>query len=209
MCTKCGIMRNNIEPIKRQQIKEPMKKGTEERIIMGIDPGYARVGWGVVNARGVGMDSLGGNGSEKSAVSEPCSACVDYGCFETGAEEEFATRLAMINAELLRLIAKYKPTDIVVEELFWGRIITTGIKVSMARGIVFLRAAEHTGRIYEYKPNYIKQTITGLTKADKKQMQESVRSILGLENIPKPDDAADALAIAITHAVAGTTVISR
>lgn len=163
MCRMCGIMRS-------------------EKIILGIDPGYARVGWGVVRASG------------SSCV------CLGYGCFETSADEEIAQRLALIEAELVRIIKKFQPNDIAIEELFWGRNVTTGIKVAMARGVVLVRAVEHTGRIYEYKPSQIKHAMTGVGNADKKQMQFMVQRILGLKEIPKPDDSADALAVAITHA---------
>ena len=153
----------------------------KEKIILGIDPGYARVGWGVISACG-------------NVV-----RCLGYGCFETTPDEEMGQRLAMINNELLKVIEKYRPDDVAVEELFFGRNVTTAIKVSHARGVILLRAVEHTGRIYEYKPNQIKQTVTGAGHADKQQMQFMVQRLLGLSEKPKPDDAADALAVAITH----------
>lgn len=152
-----------------------------DKIILGIDPGYGRVGWGVIK----GDDMV----------------CLGYGCFETDKSEEIAQRLAMINNEMRGIIKKFNPTDIAIEELFWGRNVTTGIKVSMARGVIMVAAVEHTGRIYEYKPNAIKQTVTSYGKADKSQVQFMVQKILGLKEIPKPDDAADALAVAITHSM--------
>ena len=158
-----------------------MTRNSKERIILGIDPGYGRVGWGVVHVQGNDL------------------RCLGYGCFETSKEEEIAQRLAMINNEIRGIIQKFKPTDIAIEELFWGRNVTTGIKVSMARGVIMVCAVEHTGRIYEYKPNQIKQSVTGVGNADKQQVQFMVQRILGLKEKPKPDDAADALAIAIAH----------
>ena len=153
----------------------------QEKIILGIDPGYARVGWGVIRANGNRLQCLG------------------YGCFETPKDEEIAQRLAMINNELKIIIDKFAPTDIAIEELFWGKNVTNAIRVAMARGVIMVRAVEHTGRISEYKPTQIKQAVTGVGNADKTQVQFMVQRILGLCEKPKPDDAADALAIAITH----------
>ena len=163
----------------------------KDKVILGIDPGYARVGWGVISASGNDLRGLG------------------YGCFETSPSEEMGQRLALIDRELRKVIDQYKPTDIAVEELFFGRNVTTAIKVSHARGIIMLRAVEHTGRIFEYKPNQIKLSITGAGHADKHQMQFMVQRLLGLSEKPKPDDAADALAVAITHASVNPNFSSR
>ena len=152
-----------------------------ERIILGIDPGYARLGWGVVKARGNDF------------------RLVDYGCIETPKEEELPQRLAILNQTLEKIIGMYNPTDIAIEELFFSKNVKTALSVAHARGIIMLRAVHHCGNIFQYKPNQIKQATTGQTIADKKQMQHMVTRILGLREIPKPDDAADALAIAITH----------
>jgi crossover junction endodeoxyribonuclease RuvC len=152
-----------------------------DKIILGIDPGYAIMGWGVIRARG----------SE--------SECLGCGVIETSPAEEMGQRLALINRELAAVIAKFRPDDIAIEELFFGKNAKTAIKVAHARGIVMMRAVEHTGRIFEYKPAQIKQAVVGVGNADKTQIQFMVQKILGLKEIPKPDDAADALAIALTH----------
>ena len=110
------------------------------------------------------------------------------------------TRLAIIDQQLEQIISKFKPTDIAIEELFFAKNAKTAIQVAHARGIIMLRAVHHSGKIFQYKPNQVKQATTGVGRADKTQMQEMVKRILGLEKIPKPDDAADALAVAITHA---------
>lgn len=153
-----------------------------ERVILGIDPGYAILGWGVVLASGSEVKPLG------------------YGVIETDKAEEMGQRLATINEELIKVIEKYQPDDIAIEELFFAKNAKTAINVAHARGIVLMRAAYHSGRVFEYKPNQVKQATTGVGSADKKQMQYMIQRILGLREIPKPDDAADALAIAITHA---------
>ncbi|MCL2756084.1 MAG: crossover junction endodeoxyribonuclease RuvC [Firmicutes bacterium] len=151
------------------------------KVILGLDPGYARLGWGVIAVRG----------NEYRLV--------DYGCIETHKGEELPQRLAIINAELEKVITQHNPDEIAIEELFFSRNVTTGLQVAHARGVIFLRAVHHCGHIYQYKPNQVKQATTGVGNADKKQMQEMVKRILNLEKIPKPDDAADALAVAITH----------
>jgi crossover junction endodeoxyribonuclease RuvC len=153
----------------------------ELRIILGIDPGFGRLGWGVIRASGSSL------------------SCLGYGCIETHSTEEFATRLALIDRELALIIEKYNPTDISVEELFFAKNVKTAMQVAHARGVVLLRAVNHCGNIFEYKPNQIKQAITGTGSADKKQIQFMITRILALEKTPKPDDAADALAIAVTH----------
>ena len=156
---------------------------TKAKVILGIDPGYARVGWGVIRVLGDQIE------------------CVDYGCFETSKDEEIAQRLALISAELCEILKRHKPDDVVIEELFWGRSVTNGIRVSMARGVMMVEAVRHTGRIFEYRPNQVKQAVTGSIKADKKEIQTAVMEMLRLETKPKPDDAADALAIALTHLI--------
>lgn len=153
----------------------------KSKIILGIDPGYAIMGWGVIRSEG------------------STSICLGYGVIETHASEEMGQRLAIINRDLANIIEKYKPDDIAIEELFFGKNTKTAIKVAHARGIVLMRAVEHTGRIFEYKPSQIKQAIVGVGNADKNQIQFMVQKILGLREKPKPDDAADALAIALTH----------
>lgn len=155
---------------------------TKPKIILGIDPGYARLGWGVIS------------------VSGSNARLIDYGCIETPKDEELPQRLAILNQHLELIIAKHNPTDIAIEELFFSKAVTTALNVAHARGVIMLRAVHHCGNISQYKPNQIKLATTGVGNADKKQMQDMVKRILNLREVPKPDDAADALAVAITHA---------
>ena len=151
-------------------------------IILGIDPGYGTIGYGVIEK----------NGSKITPV--------DYGVIQTPKDESIATRLAMIYDSLNILIKKYKPDEIAVEELFFNTNITTGIKVAQARGVILLCAVRECGRLFEYTPLRVKQSLTGNGRADKKQVQYMVKMMLKLKTEPRPDDAADALAIAICHA---------
>jgi crossover junction endodeoxyribonuclease RuvC len=151
-------------------------------IILGIDPGYGTIGYGVIEK----------NGSKITPV--------DYGVIQTPKDESIATRLAMIYDSLNILIKKYKPDEIAVEELFFNTNITTGIKVAQARGVILLCAVRECGRLFEYTPLMVKQSLTGNGRADKKQVQYMVKMMLKLKTEPRPDDAADALAIAICHA---------
>lgn len=151
-------------------------------IILGIDPGLAIVGYGVVE-------------SVKGRVK-----AVDYGVVNTPAGVRIPLRLQMIHKGLLTLFDRFKPDEIAVEELFFSNNKTTGIPVAEARGVILMTAINYTDKLFEYTPNQIKQAITGWGGADKKQMQEVVRQTLRLQAIPKPDDAADALAVALTHA---------
>lgn len=151
-------------------------------IILGIDPGYGTIGYGVIEK----------NGSKIVPI--------DYGVIQTSKDEDIAARLAMIYDTLNVLIKKFNPDEIAVEELFFNTNITTGIKVAQARGVILLSAVHACGRLYEYTPLMVKQSLTGNGRADKKQIQYMVKMMLGLKSEPKPDDAADALAIAICHA---------
>jgi len=152
-------------------------------VILGIDPGYAIVGFGVIEKDARGNFKV-----------------LDYGTIETPKEESFPLRLKIIADGMKRLIEKYKPDQIAVEELFFNNNITTGIAVAEARGVILLTAVEACGELYEYTPLQIKQAITGNGRAEKKQVQYMTVAILGLKSIPKPDDAADALACALCHA---------
>ncbi len=151
-------------------------------IILGIDPGYGTIGYGVIEK----------NGSKIVPI--------DYGVIQTPKDEGIAARLAMIYDTLNVLIKKFNPDEIAVEELFFNTNITTGIKVAQARGVILLSAVHACGSLYEYTPLMVKQSLTGNGRADKKQIQYMVKMMLGLKSEPKPDDAADALAIAICHA---------
>ncbi|MCL2846073.1 MAG: crossover junction endodeoxyribonuclease RuvC [Firmicutes bacterium] len=154
----------------------------KNKIILGIDPGYERLGWGVIESCGNRVRLL------------------DAGVIRTHKSEEFPTRLAIIHAELTSVICKHKPTDVAIEDLFFAKNTKTALKVSAARGVIFLCAVHHCGTIHEYKPNQVKLSTTGVGNADKTQVQEMVKRILGLPEVLKPDDIADAVAIAITHA---------
>lgn len=153
--------------------------------IIGIDPGTGILGFGVVDIHGNKM------------------AMVDAGVVKTPAHTPLDERLEEIYDSLMAIIAETKPQCMSIEKLFFSRNVTTAISVSHARGVAMLAGRKYTLPIYEYTPLQIKQTITGYGKADKKQMQEMVRLHLRLKQIPKPDDAADALAAAITHAMMG------
>lgn len=159
--------------------------------ILGIDPGYAIVGYGVIE-------------KDKSGK---CTV-LDYGAINTPKEEDFPVRLAMIADGMKALISKFKPDAVAVEELFFNQNITTGIAVAEARGVILCTAIQAVPRVFEFTPMQIKLSITGYGKADKKQVQLMTKSVLGLKSIPKPDDAADALAVALCLAQTNTTLSS-
>ena len=156
-------------------------------IILGIDPGYAIVGYGIIE-----KDSKG-----KCRV-------VDYGAINTPKEEDFPVRLAMIQDGMKCLINRFKPDAIAVEELFFNQNITTGIAVAEARGVILCTAIQHVSKVFEFTPMQIKLAITGNGKADKKQVQFMTKTMLNLKSVPKPDDAADALAVALCLAQTNT-----
>lgn len=151
-------------------------------LVMGIDPGTAICGWGVIDSDG-------------DAV-----RLVDYGAITTEAGLPLATRLQFIYWGLDELMHKHKPDAVAVEQLFFSKNVTTALAVGHARGVVLLSAANAGLVIYEYKPMEVKQAIVGYGKATKDQMQQMVRMLLELDDIPRPDDAADALAVALCHA---------
>lgn len=150
-------------------------------IILGIDPGYAIVGWGVLEYK-----------ANKFRV-------LDYGAITTEAHTPFSLRLQTIFTEMNIIIDKYKPEVMSMEKLFYNNNAKTVIDVAQARGVITLSAQLHNLSIAEYTPLQVKQSVTGYGKAVKKQVQEMTRIILGLDKIPKPDDTADALAMAICH----------
>lgn len=149
--------------------------------IIGIDPGTGILGFGVI-------ESVGGK-----------AKLVDAGVVRTPAHTPLDERLVEIYDSLKQIIAETKPSEMAIEKLFFAQNITTAIGVSHARGVAMLAGKQAGLTIYEYTPLQIKQALTGYGRADKKQIQEMVRAILGLKEIPKPDDAADALAAALTH----------
>ena len=154
-------------------------------IVLGIDPGYALMGWGVVEANGSQMKLLG------------------YGCIETKAGTPMQHRLRTLQLGIRDLTLMYRPDEVAFEELFFAQNVTTALMVGAARGAAIIAAAEYTENLYEYTPMQIKQAITGYGKADKKQIQQMVKMLLRMEELPKPDDAADAIACAITQCQAG------
>ena len=150
--------------------------------ILGIDPGTGILGFGVIEVDAKGKAQL-----------------VDGGVIRTPVKEDDAVRLQTIFDELTDIIADTNPVAMSVEKLFFARNVTTAMSVSHARGVAMLTGRKAKIPIAEYTPMQIKQTITGYGKADKKQVQEMVRMHLGLKEVPKPDDCADALGAAITH----------
>ena len=128
------------------------------------------------------------------------NVALDYGVVLTPKNESLPVRLAMLEEGVNKILNKYKPDEIAVEELFFVKNITTGIPVAHARGVMLLTCIKYCGKLYEYTPNQIKMSLTGYGRADKLQMQQVVTSLLHLSKIPRPDDAADALAVALCHA---------
>lgn len=152
--------------------------------ILGIDPGTGILGFGVIK-----IDSKG-----KAVL-------LDGGVIRTSSKESDAERLLTIYNELEELIKELKPEIMAVEKLFFAQNVTTAMTVAQARGVVMLLGKKHGMDVFEYTPLQIKQALTGYGRADKKQMQEMVRVILGLKIVPHPDDCADALAAAICHSM--------
>lgn len=151
-------------------------------IVLGIDPGTARLGYGVID------------------TAEGTPAMIDYGIAETHPTDTMPDRLLQIYGNIRILLNDHDPDVMAVEKLFFARNVTTALAVGQARGVVLLAAAERGIPVREYSPSEIKHAIVGYGKADKIQIQEMVRIILGLDHIPRPDDAADALAIAVCDA---------
>ena len=159
--------------------------------ILGIDPGVAIVGFGVLD-------------HEKGQ-----SKMVQYGAINTKAGLPLATRLVQIESDLKQLIEHFQPDVISIEELFFSKNITTGIAVAHARGVILCTAEKMGIPIYEYTPMQVKQAVAGYGLADKHQVMDMVRRLLKLSAIPKPDDAADALAIGLCHARSATSLLQR
>ncbi|NWG16610.1 MAG: crossover junction endodeoxyribonuclease RuvC [Chloroflexi bacterium] len=148
---------------------------------LGIDPGLATIGYGLVRE-----------------MQDGSLQAITYGVITTPPDLPLWERLKTIYEQVTALIERYHPDHAAVEELFFARNVTTAITVAQGRGVILLALAETGLLIAEYKPNFIKQSVSGYGGAKKPQMQEMVRILLGLEAVPRPDDAADALAIAIT-----------
>ncbi|MBN1641494.1 MAG: crossover junction endodeoxyribonuclease RuvC [Anaerolineae bacterium] len=151
-------------------------------LVLGLDPGLAITGYGLVRE------------SPDRTLSS-----LEYGTIATPAQQPLPARLLSIDQQLEQLLAHYRPDAVAVEELFFCRNVTTALVVGQARGVVILGAARHGLPVFEYKPMEIKQAISGYGKASKSQVQEMVRLLLDLAEVPQPDDAADGLAVAICH----------
>lgn len=151
-------------------------------IILGIDPGLAATGFGVIK-------------KEKNKLT-----AIDYGIISTPAKTGLIFRLKLISSDLRSIIKKYRPDAMAVEKLFFCKNVKTALDVGHCRGVMLLEAVNGDLPLYEFTPLQVKQALTGYGKADKRQIQKMAQTILKLKNVPKPDDAADALALAITLA---------
>ena len=160
-------------------------------VVLGIDPGYAIVGWGVVNYAGNIYRPLG------------------FGAITTDGSSNFNDRLGYIYNNMTRLIEKCKPDAMAVEKLYFQNNQKTAINVGQARGVILLAAQQHGVPIFEYTPLQVKTVVTGYGKAKKPQVMEMTRRLLALESVPKPDDTADALAIALCHIQARGTALRK
>ena len=159
--------------------------------ILGIDPGYAIIGWGLLNyERGRFVP-------------------IDFGAVTTEAGTPFVERLQQIYTDLSLILAKYQPNAMAIEKLYFQNNQKTAIEVAEARGVILLAAQNVGVPIYEYTPLQVKSAVTGFGQAQKPQVMEMTRRLLRLQQVPKPDDTADALAIAICHAQMGGTVLKR
>lgn len=159
--------------------------------ILGIDPGYAIVGYGVLDYDG-----------HKFTV-------VNYGAITTEAGTPFEKRLGEIYDDMNSLLDMFRPDCMAIERLYFTNNKTTGIDVAQARGVIMLSAAQHGTEICEYTPLQVKQAVVGYGRAEKHQVQEMVKNILRLPECPKPDDTADAVALAICHGHSGSSALSR
>lgn len=160
-------------------------------IVLGIDPGVATIGFGVIRAD-----------RQKNTL-------LRYGVITTPAGIPLSRRLLQISGDMEELIHTFHPDEMAVEELFFTKNITTGIAVAHGRGVILLAAEKLGVPIFEYTPMQVKQAVTGYGKAQKHQVQEMTRRLLGLPEIPRPDDAADALAMAICHGQAAGSPLRR
>mgnify|MGYP004513190697 FL=1 len=159
--------------------------------ILGIDPGYATTGFGILEA---------GRGSVQ---------LLNYGTITTPTTLTFPERLVVLYDDMTQLIETVKPDAVAVEELFWGHNVTTGIGVSHGRGVILLAICKSGAPLFEYTPNQVKQAVVGYGGADKHQVMEMTRRILKMEAVARPDDAADAIAIALCHARSSTSLLAQ
>ena len=159
--------------------------------ILGIDPGYGITGFGLIEAQ-TGKVGL-----------------LRYGAITTPAHTDFSARLEMIYEDMRQLLEVAKPDAVAIEELFFGQNVTTGIGVAQSRGVILLAVRQAGVPVYSYKPMQVKQAVVGYGNATKHQVQDMTKRILGLEQLPKPDDAADAIAIALCHARSSTSLLAK
>ncbi len=159
--------------------------------ILGIDPGFATIGFGLVDFR----------------HGEP--QLLRYGTVTTPPELDFSQRLVMIFNDMTELLQTLRPDAVAIEELFWGHNVTTGIGVSHGRGVILLTVAQAGIPIYEYTPMQVKQAVVGYGKAEKRQVMDMTRRLLHMDRVPRPDDAADALALALCHGRSRTSLLAR
>jgi len=154
---------------------------TAKTIILGVDPGVATTGYAFIQEQ------------------NSCQKILDFGIITTSAKQPFPERLKYIHVSLTKLIKKFKPNTIAVEQLYFCKNVKTALNVGQARGVILLTAILNKLPLYEFTPLQVKQSVCGYGKADKSQVQQMVKILLNLKQIPKPDDAADALAIALTY----------
>ena len=158
--------------------------------ILGIDPGYATIGFGMVDA-------------DRGAY-----RLLQYGTITTPADAPFPQRLSMIYEDMNRLLDALAPEALSVEELFFGHNVTTGIGVSHGRGVILLAAEQHKVPIFEYTPMQVKLAVCGYGKATKRQVMDMTRRLLSMQQVARPDDAADAIALALCHARSATSLLT-
>lgn len=159
--------------------------------ILGIDPGYGITGVALIDAQ------------------RGCSRLCNCGTITTPAGMDFSARLEIIYEDMRQLLEKTKPDAVAIEELFFGHNVTTAIGVAQSRGVILLAVRQAGIPVFEYKPMQVKQAVVGYGNATKHQVQDMTRRLLNLEKLPKPDDAADAIAIALCHARSSTSLIAK
>ena len=159
--------------------------------ILGIDPGVAIVGFGLIE-------------SDRGSL-----RMLQYGAITTPAGQPLAARLLQISRDMEELIQSFQPDEMSIEELFFSKNITTGIAVAHGRGVILLACEDAGVKIFEYTPLQVKQSVVGYGRAEKSQVMDMVRRICGLKSVPRPDDAADAVALALCHARSSTSLLNR
>jgi len=159
--------------------------------ILGIDPGYGITGFGLIEA------------------SRGSSQLLQCGAITTPAGMDFSARLEIIYEDMRKLLEQAKPEAVAIEELFFGQNVTTGIGVAQSRGVILLAIRQAGLTVHSYKPMQVKQAVVGYGNATKHQVQDMTKRLLHLQQLPKPDDAADAIAIALCHARSNTSLLAQ